>query len=354
MFLLVLSLSVFGDKCGDLIPEDHICLSPCLLENESCVDECSTEYFLDEGNTSCIFDCSNVIYDSSAQDPCPEPCKIEWGTCVNKCDDGFVLTNPIVGICDVVNCSSISQKNNTCPYPECFIENDGCVTKCSTEYDEGTELDKGKCLINCSKVYPDDNGTRCLKPCLLEGFTCVSECDELFKRNDTNPTVCIPKTCDEFEPTTTNTSWASCHSTINYECYVQNNTCVQECDEGYEVVKKQCRAKHNCTLLNYTSEDCQWTCFVQENSICVYNCPEGFGPDEDLHYCVLESTNTTTNSQTSKGIGRISLIAIFVPVGAVVVIVFIVVVVCVVRRGRGSGKQRYTDISDGRVLEAYE
>lgn len=133
------------------------CLSPFLLENNKCLAQCSSGYYLTQQLMTCTLSCPTYYFPNLADyscTPCISPCLAcrSSSQCLSCSTGWFLLGNT----CQT-SCPSGYYSNNTlnscvaCQYPcaTCDFSASNC-TSCSLGF-----LDKsnGNCVMSCSAGY---------------------------------------------------------------------------------------------------------------------------------------------------------------------------------------------------------
>ncbi|EAR96681.1 leishmanolysin family protein (macronuclear) [Tetrahymena thermophila SB210] len=255
----------------------------------TCVSTCPTGYFQNNSNMTCTACPIGCISCSDAK------------TCI-KCDDsnGYRLQGNSCTLC-VYPCATCSTSNpNSCLSCEnkMYLLNNQCVSSCTNGYYNGPNYTCSQCISGCSQC---SDGVSC---------TSCSNNYKLFPQN--NVQICISSsscfspcsTCiGTFQPTTC--------SSCNQGFYLQANSCVAQCDQGYflDQSKQRCtQCSNGCAKCSNSGSCtlCSNNYYLQQNN-CVLTCSDGKYADQTSKICqscpneCSKCTSSTICSQCQNG-----------------------------------------------------
>lgn len=290
------------------------CSSGYFLSGSDCVINCNdhqtatpdtrgyyNDYLTDANAPRCTFcnaDCKSCL-NASVCNECISSKKLQNGSCVDSCSDGYYLSGTNCLPCIESNCKTCSNVSCT----ECTngyaLKDNNCyaVASCPTGFYAGVEGTISKCLAchaNCAACTGSQKTscTQCKFQNFLDGTTCDSTCPN-GKYGDLTDSQC--KNCD----TTCSkcTSLAKCTECSN-TFHLLNSKCVTECGEGYIENSGICQACNvaKCKDCDADISKCT-TCFEGHLKLgddkCVQPCPTNFylNGDNDCTACDVTAGN---------------------------------------------------------------
>lgn len=315
-----------------------LCVTPNILKNGQCVDDCGSGFYSD--GTNCQKCEPHCIECSSASEckACDEATKLFKEDCYEKCPEYTYPSNGDCKYCtDSEKCRECSSENpaeckdcksgilymsvciESCPDgtyynsddKTCKTCEDNCVLcKSGKDCDKciaGLVLFDNDCLENCPEGYVkvgescnkcDDNCKTCCKSnqskckscddgLILFEDKCISQCPAgTFEyTDDNNKTTCKP--CG---PNCTNcTSFTECKECVDGQVVFEGK-CIDNCPSGYVEVGESCVpcADSNCIVccsLNINNcKQCKDE-FILFNKKCIEDCPEGYYANIETNSC---------------------------------------------------------------------
>lgn len=337
-------------KCVDQCLNDYI-----NINNVYCSSQCDSSFFYEQTLNQC-YDCfeneKQFIYNGNCIKECPEgysigkarqciQCSVsnpyidkETNTCTDNCDYGNILDDnkkyciscnekglvEYKGDC-ITQCPPKYQNvNGKCNKCQLNWYNDQCVDECpdntievngicnNCENDE--KYFEGQCVKECPIYYMNNNGIceKCGEEQYYYKGICYDKCPfPLFADNEKGDKICI--NCVDSNQYYSEDD-KGCVSTCNYlqgyylyennQCvkckekslYVYDNTCINECPEGYYKIEKETNKCLSCTEYGKI--------IFPEKKQCVDECNEdGYILDKstnrclscaDMNYYLYEST----------------------------------------------------------------
>lgn len=225
-----------GEKCLS-------CRAPFYLWNGKCIDNCGKGYFMNNSTQTCDQCTSNCI-----------DCKVNPTNC-DTCMEGYILTNNTGS--NKQHCKNICPDGNVavngvclpCADSHCIDCQKGDLKMCR-QCDNSTILQEGQCKFNCTSGYFFNSKTK--------------QCD----------------VCNSFCSICTDTT--KCLQCKSPKILLEDNSCVDECPEGYVRFGSVCVRCQNtkdckqCSPLNtQICVDC-YKPLVLFEGVCLPTCPEKY------------------------------------------------------------------------------
>jgi hypothetical protein len=321
-------------------------------KNGKCVEECGEGFYSNNGKClRCTANCKSCPESPSKCEECNDSFFLKnRNSCVQDCGDGWIKTSSKKCLQCSGNCKKCTEDNlNYCT--ECYhwqyLHNGRCVGSCPERFwERKANLDNRlttneckSCTVNdCAKCSISSNGqicercvtgfyryqNKCVRACPLNhinnGVDCIkSNVDNCKDFPHQNPNICHkcqpgyilihPSLCDtkcpsghfidksnESSPTCKNciTNCQQCNDQktclkCNNGFYLQNNSCVSACDQGYRLSGDKCipctatcDTDENCATCTETAcLTCKWPLYHHpEDKACLKQCPEGYWGDQ--------------------------------------------------------------------------
>uniref|UniRef100_A0A3B5KST8 Proprotein convertase subtilisin/kexin type 5 n=1 Tax=Xiphophorus couchianus TaxID=32473 RepID=A0A3B5KST8_9TELE len=237
-----------------------------------CVDHCQEGYFMDKESQEC--------------EPCHRECRSCGGPGSDSCDsceDGFTLKN---GECldgkQLATCPEGQFKNSaSCNSKHFLTLNHTCVSRCpSGTFGNKTSGQCDPCLSGCVVCQEAQACQRCLTGLYLQNGTCVVECQRGFPQGE-ECHQCAPE-CGSCKERSSNC--LSCERRF----LLLDNSCLSSCPKGYYDNSKEClRCPQHCSECSQDGlcKKCADYYFLYDAE-CVDECPKGyFDNDQECMQC---------------------------------------------------------------------
>lgn len=213
----IASYSLYSDQCVLSCPKGTTSINQIC---ETCIDPCVNC----AGSTSNCTKCEVYwyLYSSTCVDSCPTDTLIVSDTCV-QCND----------LC--ATCINTADNCATC-ISTAYFYNNKCYSSCPSHTVSINSICTN-CTSPCSECsLATNNCTTCINSYYLYNSQCVNDCP-------TSTTIQYSDYCRDCESPcfTCQDSESNCTSCIeNYVLYEPNNTCMEKCPSGYEIIGKVC------------------------------------------------------------------------------------------------------------------
>ncbi|XP_027889018.1 proprotein convertase subtilisin/kexin type 5b isoform X3 [Xiphophorus couchianus] len=259
-----------------------------------CVDHCQEGYFMDKESQEC--------------EPCHRECRSCGGPGSDSCDsceDGFTLKNGECldgkqlatcpegqfknsqGKCELChssckNCFAARKEScSSCNSKHFLTLNHTCVSRCpSGTFGNKTSGQCDPCLSGCVVCQEAQACQRCLTGLYLQNGTCVVECQRGFPQGE-ECHQCAPE-CGSCKERSSNC--LSCERRF----LLLDNSCLSSCPKGYYDNSKEClRCPQHCSECSQDGlcKKCADYYFLYDAE-CVDECPKGyFDNDQECMQC---------------------------------------------------------------------
>ncbi|KAL4453893.1 hypothetical protein ABPG74_003776 [Tetrahymena malaccensis] len=254
------------------------CVQLYLQQPNKCDSSCPSGYFKNSVNMTCT--------------ACPTGCKncSDAKTCT-LCDtsSGYRLFGSTCTICTspCATCSLTDPKSCLTCENGLYLQNSQCVATCQKGYFNGPNYTCSPCIQGCDQCSNGNSCTTCNSNYKTYTYKNVQVC--------INSSSCFSpcSTCSgTFQPTTC----ASC----NKNFYLQDTSCVPQCNQGYygnKTNQKCTQCPTNCLTCSDSSTctQCSNKYFLSQK-ICVSACPQGSSANNN-QVCISTDLKTFGNLQ---------------------------------------------------------
>ncbi|OMJ90064.1 hypothetical protein SteCoe_7643 [Stentor coeruleus] len=258
-------------QCSNVVVNCTECISPLLLKDGECVEECGSKMYDD--NIKC-YPCSNYCNNCTGSENC-SLCEdgyfVYEGFCVEQCPAG---TTEINSLCE--NCTS--------PCASCTVYTTNC-TSCETEY----SLYENKCVDSCpiSTLLINEKCEDCISPC-TKCLLAVDKCTEcetgMIIYKDSCVDICPDGTMElDNKCTGCEDHCIKCQDSVDncIECFypylLYENSCLEICPDGTTAINSECdpciSPCSECFISTNNCTSCELPYYFYNNT-CNQSCPE--------------------------------------------------------------------------------
>ena len=248
------------------------------LYNLKCYDSCPLGSFLQANNTceSCKSGCSKCDgkYDCKK---CYLPLNLYQDNCLTSCPDNTISKDGLCISCTNNSCKKCSITNldicTECPIGK-FLYNNNCISTCPSDTYSVNQVCID-CVRPCNSCFSAKNCTSCITNFTLSpNNTCGDNCDEGFANVNGICKKCIDNGCSKCNANMLRECF-KCNSTT----YLSNGDCLKVCPERYFAINNVCESCPSYCLKCKDSSSCD-VCengkFLLNKKECVAYCPNGF------------------------------------------------------------------------------
>ena len=284
----------FSTKCKYYNKSSNICSNTCkffeikydgttfAIDGENCVENCTSGYYKNIEDRSCISSCEEYTDNSTMQ-------------CVSRCEKGFfeIMDDKkyCVEKCNKTDDNGISFAN--------YLTTGECQQTCpnETRYSLETTNDHQLCLENCPSDKPYHKGNFCVKECdYYSNGDCAENCtgyEYILLGN-----ICSNDTCRQNAPFyyLDNSNLKICNTSCP-DNYLINFT---ESSNAASQNIFECISFSSCNGVKYEN-GCYDKCpdgLFNSNGNCTSNCPSKFYKDRNDYICI-DSCNDTFPYETT-------------------------------------------------------